>query len=170
MHSDLVIVWETQGDHLLGHERTAARERCAQAMHCVAETFQQLSRVFRTAGCCQGLRAPSLLLYSTVSASTKRLGAENRRPRAPASRCSGPVEFTTVLPAGLLPKDRSFSRRVHQGQLIRESLTLSPNDSAIFLRFFRTIDDLDRLPYRNMPASPEPKIPFNMPLTAHSAT
>jgi hypothetical protein len=50
MHCDLVIVWETQGDHLRGHERTAARERCAQAMHCVAETFQQLSRVFRTAG------------------------------------------------------------------------------------------------------------------------
>ena len=50
MHSDLGIVWETEGDRLFGHERTAARERCAQAMHCVAETFQQRSRVFRTAG------------------------------------------------------------------------------------------------------------------------
>ena len=49
-HSDLGIVWETEGDRLFGHERTAARERCAQAMHCVAETFQQLSLVFRTAG------------------------------------------------------------------------------------------------------------------------
>ena len=49
-HSDLGIVWETESDRLFGHERTAARERCAQAMHCVAETFQQLSRVFRTAG------------------------------------------------------------------------------------------------------------------------
>ena len=50
LHSDLGIVWETESDRLFGHERTAARERCAQAMHCVAETFQQLSRVFRTAG------------------------------------------------------------------------------------------------------------------------
>ena len=27
LHSDLRIVWETQSDHLRGHERTAARER-----------------------------------------------------------------------------------------------------------------------------------------------
>ena len=38
------------GDWLFGYERTAARERGAQAMHCVAETFQQCSFVFRTAG------------------------------------------------------------------------------------------------------------------------
>jgi hypothetical protein len=49
-HSDLGIVWETESDRLFGQERTAARERCVQAMHCVAETFQQRSRVFRTAG------------------------------------------------------------------------------------------------------------------------
>jgi hypothetical protein len=39
-----------QAHRLFGHERTAARERCAQAMHCVAETFQQRSLVFRLAG------------------------------------------------------------------------------------------------------------------------
>lgn len=49
-HSDLGIVWEADGDRLFGHECTAARERCAQAMHCVAETFQQRSLVFRAAG------------------------------------------------------------------------------------------------------------------------
>jgi hypothetical protein len=45
----LGIVWETECHRLFGHERTAAREWCAQAMHCVSETFQQRSRVFRTA-------------------------------------------------------------------------------------------------------------------------
>jgi hypothetical protein len=50
LHGDLGIVWETQSDRLFGHKRTAACERCAQAMHCVAEIFQQLSRVSRTAG------------------------------------------------------------------------------------------------------------------------
>ena len=39
---------------------------------------------------------------------------------------------------------------IHQRQLIGESLTLSLNDSAIFLRFFRAIDNLDRLPRCNM--------------------
>jgi hypothetical protein len=38
------------GDWLFGYERTAARERCAQARHYVAETLQQCSFVFRTAG------------------------------------------------------------------------------------------------------------------------
>jgi len=40
-HRDLSIVWEVDGDRLFGHERTAARERCTQAMHGTAETFQQ---------------------------------------------------------------------------------------------------------------------------------
>ena len=62
----------------------------------------------------------------------------------------GAGEFTRVSPAGLLSEDRSFSRRVHQGQLIRESLTLSLNDSPIFLRFLRAVDNLDRLPRCNM--------------------
>jgi hypothetical protein len=48
-HTDLGIVWKAEGDRLLEHERTA-RERCAQAMHCVAETFQQRSFVFPFAG------------------------------------------------------------------------------------------------------------------------
>jgi hypothetical protein len=64
-HRDLSIVWEVDGDRLFGHERTAARERCTQAMHCTAETFQQGSLVFRTAGGCHDLRrlSFSLLLY-----------------------------------------------------------------------------------------------------------
>jgi hypothetical protein len=49
-------------------------------------------------------------------------------------------------------QDRRFARRVHKGEFVRESLTLSLNDSAIFFRFCRMIDDFDRLPYRNMPA------------------
>ena len=49
-HSDLRFVREAHGDRLFGHERTTARERCAQAMHCVVETFQQRSLVFHTAG------------------------------------------------------------------------------------------------------------------------
>jgi hypothetical protein len=49
-HRDLGIVWEAEGDRPVGHECTTARERCAQAMHCVVETFQQRSLVFRTAG------------------------------------------------------------------------------------------------------------------------
>jgi len=49
-HRDLSIVWEAEGDRLFGHERTAARERCTQAMHCAAETFQQCAVVFCTAG------------------------------------------------------------------------------------------------------------------------
>jgi hypothetical protein len=49
-HRDLGIVWEAEGDRLFGHERTTACERCAQAMHCVLETYQQRSLVFRTAG------------------------------------------------------------------------------------------------------------------------
>jgi hypothetical protein len=32
-HSDLGIIREAEGDRLFEHERTAARERCAQAMH-----------------------------------------------------------------------------------------------------------------------------------------
>jgi hypothetical protein len=46
----LGIVWEAEGDRLFEHKRTTARERCAQAMHCVAETFQQRSLGFRFAG------------------------------------------------------------------------------------------------------------------------
>ena len=49
-HWDLSVVSETESDRLFGHDRTTARERCVQAMHCVAETFQQRSRVFRTDG------------------------------------------------------------------------------------------------------------------------
>jgi hypothetical protein len=49
-HRDLGSVWEAQGDRLFGHERTTASERCAQAVHCVAETFQQRSLAFRSAG------------------------------------------------------------------------------------------------------------------------
>jgi hypothetical protein len=49
-HRDLGFVWEAEGDRLFGYERTTAREWCAQAMHCVVETFQQRSLVFRTAG------------------------------------------------------------------------------------------------------------------------
>ena len=44
-----------------------------------------------------------------------------------------------------------LSRREHQRQLVGESFTLSLNDSAIFLRFFRAVDYLDRLPRCNMP-------------------
>ena len=55
------------------------------------------------------------------------------------SRASEPVrgtgEFTCVSPAGLLSEDRSFSRRVHQGQLVGKSFTLSLNDGPIFLGF-----------------------------------
>jgi hypothetical protein len=46
----LRIVCEAEGDRLFEHERTTARERRAQAMYCVAETFQQRSLVFRFAG------------------------------------------------------------------------------------------------------------------------
>ena len=49
-HRDLRTVWEAEGDRLFGLERTTAGERCAQAMHCVLETYQQRSLVFRTAG------------------------------------------------------------------------------------------------------------------------
>jgi hypothetical protein len=49
-HRDLGIVSEAERDRLFGHKRTAARERCVHAMHCVAEIFQQRSLVFRTAG------------------------------------------------------------------------------------------------------------------------
>src|SRR6516162_8843957 len=48
-HSDLGIDWERESDRLFGHEHTAACKRCAQAMHCVAETFQQGALVFPTA-------------------------------------------------------------------------------------------------------------------------
>jgi hypothetical protein len=44
-HRYLGVVSEAEGDRLFGNERTAAGERRAQAMHCVAETFQQRSRV-----------------------------------------------------------------------------------------------------------------------------
>ena len=44
-----------------------------------------------------------------------------------------------------------LSRRKHERQLVGESFTLSLNDSAIFLRFFRAIDYLDRLPRCNVP-------------------
>ena len=55
-----------------------------------------------------------------------------------------------MSPAGLLSKDRRFSRRVHKGQFIGESLALSLNDGPIFLRFLRAINNLDRLPRCNM--------------------
>ena len=57
-HRDLGIVWEAEGDRMFWHERTATCERCVQAMHCVAETFQQCALVFCPAGRCQDLRAP----------------------------------------------------------------------------------------------------------------
>jgi len=47
---DLGVVWKAEGDRLVGHERTAACERCAKPMHCVAQIFQQRSLVFRAAG------------------------------------------------------------------------------------------------------------------------
>ena len=47
-HWDLGIVSEAESDRLFGHKRTTARERCAKAMHGVAEIFQQRSLVFRT--------------------------------------------------------------------------------------------------------------------------
>ena len=50
LHRDLGIVREAERERLFGHECTAARKRCAQAMHRAAETFQQCALVFCTAG------------------------------------------------------------------------------------------------------------------------
>jgi len=49
-----------------------------------------------------------------------------------------------------LPQYGGLSRRPHQGQFVGESLTLTHNDSSIFLCFLRMIDDLDRLPGGDM--------------------
>ena len=47
-------------------------------------------------------------------------------------------------------QDRRLARRVHKGQFVGEPFTLPLNDGSIFLSFLRTINDLDRLPRRNM--------------------
>src|SRR6266567_6618765 len=44
-YRDLSIVWEAERDRLFGHDRTAARKRCTEAMHGVAETFKQCTVV-----------------------------------------------------------------------------------------------------------------------------
>src|SRR5215831_17617576 len=55
----------------------------------------------------------------------------------------------TVLPLGLSSKDCSFSRCVHEGQFIGESLALSHNDGPIVLGFLGA-----RLPCCNMAVFP----------------
>jgi hypothetical protein len=64
----------------------------------------------------------------------KRTSCRTELPRTPVSR-SGGAAGSTVLPAGLLSKDRSFPRRVHQGQLVGKPLALSNNDRPIFFGF-----------------------------------
>ena len=61
----------------------------------------------------------------------------------------------------------AVSRREYQRQLVRESLTLSLNESAVVLYLFRAIDYFDRLPSCNMQVLARSEDPVQH--AAHSA-
>ena len=88
----------------------------------------------------------TLPLYSTVSASKKRLGAEN----LPDARASKPVQWTGRVDHG---HQRACYRRIAVSPdaytRVSSFVNLSRsrlNNSPIFLRFLRAVDNLDRLP------------------------
>ena len=65
-------------------------------------------------------------------------------------RVSNDSPRTAVSAGSVSTQYGGLSRRERQCQLVGESFPLSLNDAAVFLDLFRAIDNLDRLPRRDM--------------------
>src|SRR5690242_3980009 len=102
-------------------------------------------RHFRTAGKCLGGFEPDSRNY------------ESDELRRGWKKCRCPIYADGALDGQFKRRNTKvstwyggLSRREYQRQLVRESLTLSLNDSAVFLYLSRAIDYFGRLPSCNM--------------------